>query len=332
MRCPALKDLPCPSSNKTGWPWTEESPQLSEFMPDGSPWPKISIITPSYNQGMLIEETIRSVLLQGYPNIEYIVIDGGSNDNSVGIIRKYEKYLAHWVSETDKGQTDAINKGFAMASGKIFAWINSDDIYVKNAFRIIAQWMYSNGKVVRPIVYGDCDVIDTDGKFQKRWFAKSVTTERLITFWRKNYLIPQPTVFMADYILRNISLNVSLRYVMDWELYLRLSKGYPFSHIQECLAKFRIYKGTKSSEGERMFKAEQIIISKDYWKPGIQTMQYWLEYYLAPITDTLKGIPLLIRRSLKKILKDTTYYKLRRIKRRLIPRYGCQIREEERYI
>jgi glycosyltransferase involved in cell wall biosynthesis len=332
MRCPSLKDLPSPSPGKTGWPWTEESSQLSGVMSDGTPWPQISIITPSYNQGIFIEETIRSVLLQGYPDLEYIVIDGGSTDNSVEIIRKYERYLACWVSKADRGQADAINKGFAMASGKILAWINSDDIYTKNAFDIIAQRMYINGKVIRPVVYGDCDVIDRDGKFQKRWFAKPITTEKLITFWRKNYFIPQPTVFMADYTLRNISLNVSLRYVMDWELYLRLSGNYPFSHIRKCLARFRIYNGTKSSGGERMFKWEQFIISKGYWKPGIQTMQYRLEYCLAPMIGTLKRIPFFTRRFLKKLLKDATYYKLRQIKRRLIPRYGCQIREEDRYI
>lgn len=91
MRCPTLKELPLPSKGKTGWPWTEESPQVSDTLPDGKPRPKISIVTSNYNYEQFIEETIRSVLLQGYPNLEYIVIDDGSTDNSVEIIKKYEK-------------------------------------------------------------------------------------------------------------------------------------------------------------------------------------------------------------------------------------------------
>lgn len=101
-------------------------------MPDGKPWPKISIVTPSFNQGQYIEETIRSILLQGYPNLEYIVIDGGSTDGAVDVIRKYEKWLTYWVSEPDKGQADAINKGLERCTGEIFNWINSDDILLPN--------------------------------------------------------------------------------------------------------------------------------------------------------------------------------------------------------
>ena len=112
MRCPTLKELPPSEAGKTGWPWTEESPQLPDNMPDGSPCPKISIVTPSLNQGQFIEETIRSVLLQGYPNLEYIIIDGGSTDGSVDIIKKYEKWLAYWITEPDRDQGHAINKGF----------------------------------------------------------------------------------------------------------------------------------------------------------------------------------------------------------------------------
>ena len=119
-RCPQLSELPSSPPGKIGWPWTEESSQLPEKMSDGSPWPRISIVTPSYNQGQFIEETIRSVLLQGYPNVEYIIIDGGSTDNSLEIIKKYEPWLAYWVSEPDRGQSHALNKGIQKATGDIF--------------------------------------------------------------------------------------------------------------------------------------------------------------------------------------------------------------------
>jgi hypothetical protein len=125
-----LIDLPSSPTNKTGWMWTEVSPQLPDPGPDSHLWPRITIVTPSFNQGRFLEETIRSILFQGYPHLEYIIIDGGSNDNSVDIIKKYEPYLAYWVSEKDRGQAHAINKGFARASGDIYAYLNSDDFSI----------------------------------------------------------------------------------------------------------------------------------------------------------------------------------------------------------
>lgn len=147
MRCPTLGDLPPPPTGKTGWPWTVESRQLPDTMPDGKPWPRISIVTPSYNQGQFIEETIRSVLLQGYPDLEYFVMDGGSCDETVGIIQKYGKWLTGWVSKKDGGQADAINKGFALSSGTIVHWINSDDFVAAEALRDIAL-LSDGGKLI----------------------------------------------------------------------------------------------------------------------------------------------------------------------------------------
>jgi len=138
-RCPTLAELPPPPPGKSGWPWTVETQQLPSVRRDGSRWPRISIVTPSYNQRMFIEETIRSVLLQGYPNLEYVIMDGGSTDGSVQIIRKYQPWLAYWISEKDAGQVAALNKGLSQATGAYLNWLNSDDSLLPNALEAIAS-------------------------------------------------------------------------------------------------------------------------------------------------------------------------------------------------
>lgn len=139
MRCPRISELPAPPKAKTGWPWTSESSKTEDLRPDGLPWPKISIVTPSFNQAEFLEAAIRSVLLQGYPNIEYVIIDGKSTDSSLSIIKKYESWLSYFVSEPDNGQYDAINKGFSVTDGEIMSWLNSDDMYAPNCFKIAGQ-------------------------------------------------------------------------------------------------------------------------------------------------------------------------------------------------
>jgi len=141
MPCPTLSELPPPPLGKAGWPWTKESPQLPDAMPDGHPSSRVSIVTPSYNQEQFIEETVRSVLLQGYPNLEYIITDGGSTDDSVDTIHKHEPWLAYWVSEPDRGQAHGINKGFLRSGGDILGWINTDDTYEKGAVSLVAAFM-----------------------------------------------------------------------------------------------------------------------------------------------------------------------------------------------
>ena len=155
-----IEELPPAPLNRSGWPWTKQSKTLPLTMSDGRPWPKITIITPSYNQGQFLEETIRSVLLQNYPNLEYIIIDGGSKDDSFHILDKYSQWLTYWVSEPDRGQSHALNKGFDLGTGEILAWINSDDLYVINAFKKVAGIM-NNFK--HNLLIGERLNIDRDG-------------------------------------------------------------------------------------------------------------------------------------------------------------------------
>src|SRR5262249_7952407 len=134
---------------------------LPVTMPDGREWPRISIVTPSYNQGQFIEETIRSVLLQCYPNLEYIIVDGGSTDGSIDVIRKYERWLTHWESERDRGQPHAINKGLRRCSGELVTWLNSDDWYAQNALESFA------GARDKAWAVGGCICTDMDGEVIK---------------------------------------------------------------------------------------------------------------------------------------------------------------------
>src|SRR5579872_7498135 len=140
MNPPFIHDLPPGPLGRSGWPWTaEKAPSFPPRMPDGSMWPSISVITPSLNQSPFLEETIRSVLLQGYPHLEYIVMDGGSTDKTVDVLKKYEAGLTYWESRRDHGQAAAINKGFHRATGQIVAFLNSDDYYQPGALAAVAQ-------------------------------------------------------------------------------------------------------------------------------------------------------------------------------------------------
>lgn len=316
MSCFSLKDLPPSLPKKTGWPWIEEIFPLHYDMTDKGLWPKISIITPSYNQGDFIEETIRSVLLQGYPNLEYIIIDGGSSDKSIDIIKKYERFLTYWVTEPDKGQTHAINKGIDICTGHIIGWINSDDVYCKGAFKIILDNMLINNNIFYPIVFGGIEFIDERSRFLRMFPGKPVNREKLIAFWRQEWHIPQPTVFFRSDILKSHKLNESLHYAMDWELYLYLSDKYQFRHIPETLARFRTHGDSKTSGGWGLFTQEQIVVSKKYW--GERYIYYSLDYHLWPITKRIKGLLGILRRIFRNILGQNRYERAKSLKSQLL--------------
>lgn len=205
--------------------------------------PLVSIVTPSFNQAKFLEETIRSVLDQDYPNIEYILIDGGSTDGSVEIIQKYAHRLAYWVSEKDRGQTDALNKGFAAATGNIFAWLNSDDTYQPGAIRSAVDFLTSHPRV--GLVYGDLNFINERGEIVGKFPAAQTNLVRL----RRGYVhIPQPAAFFRADLWKKVGpLDPSFYFAMDYDLWVRLAGVSDLQYLPEQVwANFRLHGSGKT--------------------------------------------------------------------------------------
>lgn len=203
---------------------------------------KVSIVTPSFNQAAFLEATIQSVLAQDYPNLEYIIIDGGSTDGSVEIIKKYQDRLAYWVSEADKGQTDAINKGFSRATGDILAWLNSDDTYEPGAVKKAVAALAENPAA--STVYGNANFINAEGRVIGRFPAAQTDYRRL----RQGYVhIPQQAAFFrAEYWKQVAPLDDSFFFAMDYDLWVRLSALAPLVYVPDTWANFRMHGDAKS--------------------------------------------------------------------------------------
>ena len=261
LPCPAPAELPPPSPGRGGWPWTAASPAFAKTMPDGRAWPRISIVTPSYNQARFLEATIRSVLLQGYPNLEYIVVDGGSEDGSVGIIERYERCLAAWVSEKDGGHANGLNKGFSLATGEIMAWINSDDIYWPGAFQTVAEvfghfadieWLTS----ALPTSFDETPKIarlHTPG-FSPKFFAiggyiglpySTGWIQQESTFWKRSL-----------WTRAGGTLDESLSMAIDLELWNRFFRLTSLATVDAMLGNFRVHEGQRSHHNWSLYRRE----------------------------------------------------------------------------
>lgn len=262
MSSPTLREMPAPPPSRTGWPWTEGSEQLSDTMSDGSPWPRVSIVTPSYNQGQFIEETIRSVLLQGYPNLEYIIIDGGSTDGSVEIIRKYADWLTHWVSEPDQGQSDALQKGFAHATGEILAYLNSDDVYLPNAIEIAVSALQANPDLA--VVHGDSRFIDSTGREVGR--KRGLDGDFFRFFLKQINPISQPSAFFRKTAFDAVDgIDSSLHMAMDYDLWCRIGlRDLQIRHASSDLSLFRIHRESKTRKNVLEFAQERWTLLRRY--------------------------------------------------------------------
>ena len=207
-----------------------------------SPHPKVSIITPSFNQGQFLEASMLSVLEQDYPNMEYIVVDGGSKDNSVEVIKKYQDRLTWWVSEKDKGHADALNKGFARATGEILAWLNSDDIYFPNAVSEAVSVLKDHPDV--GMVYGDADLIDDSGVKVGQFASKQTGYRKML---RGSVHIPQATTFFRTDVWQQVGpLDLSLFFSFDYDLWVRIAKHSKVLYVPRRWAKFRIHSAGKT--------------------------------------------------------------------------------------
>lgn len=251
MRCLTVADLPPPPDGRIGWPWTVETPQFPAIRANAGPLPRISIVTPSYNQGEFIEETIRSVLLQGYPNLEYVVMDGGSQDRTRDVLRKYDRLIDHWVSEPDKGQADAVNKGFAKADGEIFAWLNSDDVYERHVLAEVAELFLQQPDT--DVISGRCRLWYGDARdilFEPSPLRTFEDFLRIGSNWMKGKIIVQPeTFFRRSAFERAKGACDQLHYCFDAALWMDMARaGCKFDSVDRHWANLRKHDGQKTHD------------------------------------------------------------------------------------
>lgn len=285
-----LKNFPKAESTLKGWPWSSDvkAPQYDANVQ----WPKISIVTPSYNQGQYIEETIRSVLLQNYPNLEYIIIDGGSTDDTLGIIKKYEPWLSYWVSEKDSGQSHAINKGIEICTGEIFNWLNSDDFYLPYSLFEVATHFITDKKL----------------KFVSG-FENHLQTDASKTLWTGTFLLPsleetieiceiaQPSTFFKLADIKKIGgVNCDLHFIMDGDMWVRLlllNGQQHFLKIEKPLVNFRLHENSKtvSNAVVNNFLRERCSIVT-HLQRFVAVPKKVVDYYIEEIYHSTSVLPL----------------------------------------
>ena len=257
-----LAELPPLPPRKTGWPWTEET--NSTIYSNKIDWPKITIVTPSYNQGQFIEETIRSVLLQNYSNLEYIILDAGSSDESVAIIKKYERWLSYWISEKDRGQSQAINKGLSIADGQFWQWINSDDRYFPNVFYKTAEILHASGK---DTLYGGVYESTDDGtnKYSRVSFnvSKSSIIDPNSAFNKDYYYKPEATILSVKLSKAVGGFREDFHNLFDGEFMLRYTEECNYIYTDILLMHYRIHDQTKTIANSQRLHSEYTKMLKE---------------------------------------------------------------------
>lgn len=252
---PSSTALPAPPSGRTGWPWTEKTdPTLYDILPRGG-WPKISIVCPSFQQGHFIEETIRSVLLQNYPSLEFIIMDGGSTDGTGDILKRYSPLFAHWGAQPDRGQSHALNKCCDLATGDIIGWINSDDYYLPGAFAVVGR---AYRAAPRSLIYGDWALRQNEEPALSFHQEQPAFAFQVAVGGRH---LPSHATFWPRVAHQRI--NESLHFTMDAELFKRLAaSGWRLKYVNRPLAVCRSHPASKTTRMLDVARTETAAWSK----------------------------------------------------------------------
>ena len=283
-------EIPAPPAELHGWPWDNSSVSTSTSPNEA---PLISIVIPTFNQGHFIEETLRSIILQNYEQLEIIVIDGGSTDSTLQILDRYKDWITYSVSEQDSGQANAINKGLAVAKGEIVKWLNSDDLLLPGALDQLANAYMKNKDrfFVSPVEHF------LDGTSKRRIFEpKNVTHRELVQFWSGRVAWNDPGTFYTRRILETVgTIDESYRYSFDYEFVLRVSRLFEVEYLARPAAAFRVHSHSKTvSEGEK-FIYETARVSQKYWSDLEKVDRGGFQKYFA-VSMFRNGVRNMLRR------------------------------------
>lgn len=261
MRCPSLKALPAPPAGRRGWPWTIGTPALPDARPDGSRWPRISVVVASLNHASYVEEMLRSVLLQGYPDLELVVIDGGSNRATLDVIAKYQEWFSYWISEPDAGQSDALNKGMAHVTGTLFNHLDTDDYLLPGALGLVAE---VHAQAPGQIIAGDVIRTEEGRAASEVHHPQPLDLHAYVQWWDTEHHGGPGMFFPSQHLAAVGAVDTSWHFLMDYEFTLRFLAVTGITTPRFPVAVIRHHAGCKSVKDGDEFVWECVQIVRPY--------------------------------------------------------------------